>query len=135
MRIVCCREVLAAVCVAAILSAGSVSVGVAADDKPSYTGQWKNFKYGTSGPLTCTFLEQDGEKWKAEFTGKFKGEPFRYPATFSANEQDGGMAFKGETILDGDKYEWYGGLKDGKIAGRFKSLKGYYGEFHLKKDD
>jgi hypothetical protein len=97
-----------------------------------YQGTWINRKYKTTGPLRCTVREKEGNRWKARFNGTFKGDPFTYTVEFTAKKGEGKTDLKGKATLDGDQYEWTGQLKGVNFTVRYRSLKGYNGEFTLK---
>jgi hypothetical protein len=100
----------------------------------TFSGQWKNYKYKPSGTRSCTATPQGDDAWKGRFQGKFKGDPFDYTVTFAARTKGGQTNLQGTAELDGDRFQWTGYMKGDTLYGKFRSLKGYYGEFVLKKD-
>ncbi|MCA9176642.1 MAG: hypothetical protein KDB14_19270 [Planctomycetales bacterium] len=104
-----------------------------ADSDTVWEGQWNNRKYNTTGPLRCTGLTREGNQWKATFSGTFMGDPFKYEVAFDGKPGKGRTELQGQATLDGDRYQWSGQADATTIQGQYKSLKGYYGTFTLKK--
>lgn len=100
--------------------------------KKSWSGNWNNRKYGTSGPVTCNALMTDEKKWKASFVGEGLGKPFKYDVEITATEKSGQTQLQGKSKVDGDSYEWSGYLKGDTLYGRYRSSSGNNGEFQLK---
>jgi hypothetical protein len=98
-----------------------------------FTGKWVNRKMRSSGPLTCD-LKPGGEgEWSARFEGTFKGEGFKYDVKFAAKTTGTKTAFKGDAVIDGDPYQWTGSLKGDAFNVKYRSTKGYTGDFTLKR--
>lgn len=123
--------------VARILALMLIFAGVlrAQETERIWEGTWKNRKFNTTGPLKCTASTEDGKTWKATFDGKFMGEDFSYETEFSAKKARKQLNLSGKATLDGDRYEWAGHMKDDQLFGKFRSLKGYFGEFILTEKD
>jgi hypothetical protein len=117
----------------------STQVALWADDEEAnkktfvYKGTWVNRKMKSSGPLQCTMEESDDSEWSARFEGKFKNDPFKYDVKFSAKKSSGKTDLKGSAVIDGDPYEWVGSIKGDTLTVRYRSTKGYNGEFRMKK--
>ncbi|GAB4160899.1 MAG: hypothetical protein Tsb009_38210 [Planctomycetaceae bacterium] len=113
-----------------VLSATSV---LAAEETKTWRGTWRNKRYNTTGPLSCTATTTDGGKtWTAKFEGLFKREKFSYNVKFTGRKFKGRTLLKGTATLDGDRYQWAGYIRGNTLYGQFKSLKRYYGFFSLK---
>jgi hypothetical protein len=117
---------------------GLLAVGpfVRAEDGESatYKGTWVNRKMRSSGPLTCIMEQGEvGTEWKARFEGTFKNDPFKYDVTFDSAEGKGKTDLKGKANVDGDEYEWTGTLKGDVLTIKYRSGRGYNGEFAMKK--
>lgn len=97
------------------------------------SGTWNNKRYGTRGPLNCVAESKDGKTWKATFTGKFRRSPFKFNAKFAGTKAKGRTNLKGTAIVDGDRYQWAGSIKGNVLNGQFRSQKGYFGNFTLRK--
>ncbi|MCA9114644.1 MAG: hypothetical protein KDA79_06125 [Planctomycetaceae bacterium] len=106
--------------------------GVASADEMTWEGTWNNKKYGTSGPLKCVATETKKGQWSGTFTGTFKGDPFKYEATFRSRKARGGQALAGTATIRGHQYQWTGSMKDGTLSGKYRNNVGYYGEFVLQ---
>ncbi len=98
----------------------------------SWQGTWKNFKFKSSGPIACKAVAIAENTWEGKFTGLFHGDPFEYTITFQAIEKQGVTNLQGAAKLDGDRYEWVGQVEGAAFRGKFRSLKGYYGEFNMR---
>jgi len=98
----------------------------------TWNGTWTNKKYGTSGPLKCVATFDGKDTWKATFTGKFKGDPFKYPAEFKAQTKGRQTLLSGDSVIRGHKYKWKGAFKGKKLGGQYTSTVGYYGQFILE---
>ena len=99
----------------------------------NYSGQWKNARRGTNGPIRCVLQKADGGEWSAKFEGTFKGDPFKYDAKFNATKKGAGHTLKGEAKVSGEAYEWAGSLKGDTLTVNYKSATGNFGTFALKK--
>ena len=125
----------------AAAAALAIGLGLAsADDTKSdpstvvYKGTWVNRKMGSSGPLQCSVEPgEDDAEWAAVFTGKFKGEGFKYEVKFAATKAGTKTNLKGSAKIDGDPYEWTGAIKGEAFSVKYRSEKGYNGEFTLKR--
>ena len=104
----------------------------AADGEQTWEGTWNNKKYGTSGPLKCVASETRKGTWTAVFTGTFKGDPFKYEATFRSRKARGGQALAGTATIRGHQYQWTGSMRGSMLNGKYRNNAGYYGEFILK---
>ena len=98
-----------------------------------FQGTWVNRKMRTQGPLRCTMEISDESEWSARFDGKFKSDNFKYDVKFDAKKTGAKTDLKGKADVDGDEYEWIGVLKGDSLTIRYKSVKGYNGEFNMKK--
>ncbi|WP_298867357.1 hypothetical protein [uncultured Gimesia sp.] len=103
-----------------------------AGESRTWEGKWNNRKYNTTGPLKCVAKSDDKGTWKATFTGLFKGDPFKYEATFQSKPKGKQFDLSGNATIRGHKYQWMGLMKGATLSGRYKSNIGYYGEFVLK---
>lgn len=120
--------------VLSLLAVGALSVTavIAAEDgEKTWQGNWKNFRYKTTGPLKCVAIPRETGDWTARFEGTFMGDPFGYDVKFTANKLRDRVILKGTAVIDGDPYQWEGYLKGKMLFGRFRSQKGYFGEFSL----
>ncbi|MEQ8791276.1 MAG: hypothetical protein RIC55_33755 [Pirellulaceae bacterium] len=100
----------------------------------SFSGQWKNYKFKTSGPLSCSASPKGDDAWQGRFQGTFMGDPFDYTVTFASMTKGNQTNLQGTAELDGDRYQWTGYMKGDTLYGKFRSQKGYFGEFVLKED-
>jgi len=106
----------------------------AEDAARTWEGTWNNRKFGTKGSLKCVATEDDKGVFKAVFTGKFMGDPFKYEATFqskktkSRNER----TLSGKAVIRGHDYQWTGKMKGKSLTGKYRSSVGYFGTFVLK---
>lgn len=103
-----------------------------AGETRTWEGKWNNRKYNTTGPLKCVATSDESGKWKATFTGLFKGDPFKYEATFQSKPMGNQQKLSGDAIIRGHQYQWIGSMKGNMLNGKYKSNIGYYGEFILK---
>lgn len=103
-----------------------------AGEKRTWEGKWNNRKYNTTGPLKCVATSNDKGVWKATFTGLFKGDPFKYEATFQSKLKGKQLNLAGNATIRGHKYQWIGLMNANTLSGKYKSNIGYYGEFVLK---
>lgn len=103
-----------------------------AGETKTWAGKWTNRKYNTSGPLKCVAKSDDKGVWKGTFTGLFKGDPFKYEATFKSRPSGRQLNLAGDATIRGHKYQWTGSMKGTTLSGKYKSNIGYYGEFVLK---
>lgn len=110
---------------------GSLSL-LDAGETRTWEGKWNNRKYKTTGPLKCVATSDDKGVWKATFTGLFKGDPFKYQATFQSRLNGKQLNLAGGATIRGHKYQWTGFMKGTTLSGKYKSNIGYYGEFVLK---
>ncbi|QDU05607.1 hypothetical protein V6x_53470 [Gimesia chilikensis] len=105
---------------------------VRAGETRTWEGKWNNRKYNTTGPLKCVATSDDKGNWKATFTGLFKGDPFKYEATFQSKSTGSQHNLSGKATIRGHQYQWIGLMKGTTLSGKYKSNIGYYGEFVLK---
>lgn len=103
-----------------------------AGETRTWEGKWNNRKYNTTGPLKCVATTNDKGVWQATFTGLFKGDPFKYEATFQSRANGKQLNLAGDATIRGHKYQWTGFMKDTTLRGKYKSDIGYYGEFVLQ---
>ncbi|HAH45790.1 hypothetical protein [Gimesia sp.] len=103
-----------------------------ADEIRTWEGKWNNRKYNTTGPLKCIATSDESGKWKATFTGLFKGDPFKYEATFQSKPDGKQLKLSGDAVIRGHQYQWTGSMTGNTLSGKYKSNIGYYGEFILK---
>lgn len=103
-----------------------------AGEMRTWEGKWNNRKYNTTGPLKCVATSDDQGIWKATFTGLFKGDPFKYEATFQSRRVNKQLNLTGKATIRGHQYEWVGFMRGTTFSGKYKSNIGYYGEFVLK---
>lgn len=115
----------------ALFMMSSVSL-LEAGEMRTWEGKWNNRKYNTTGPLKCVATSDDKGVWKATFTGLFKGDPFKYKATFQSQPKGKQLNLAGTATIRGHKYQWAGFMKGTTLSGKYKSNIGYYGEFVLK---
>ncbi len=101
-------------------------------EEKSWTGGWNNRKYRTNGPLTCTVTSQEKSTWKATFTGKGIGRPFRYEVSFTAMKKGNITYLRGTSKLKGDVYQWVGQIRGKVLYGRYRSGSGNNGEMRLQ---
>lgn len=120
-----------AIFLASLLLSASVCLG-AEEQSQTWTGQWQNNKYNTTGKLSCTAVPQEDNTYEGRFSGEFKGEAFEYTVTFQAQQQRGQSLLQGKAQLDGDVYEWSGVVRGNTFYGKFRSLKGNNGHFVLR---
>lgn len=111
-----------------LLSASQLKAG----EQRTWEGKWNNRKYNTTGPLKCVATSDDKGTWKATFTGLFKGDPFKYEATFQSKPNGKLLNLAGTATIRGHKYQWIGLMNENTLSGKYKSSIGYYGEFVLK---
>ncbi|QDT45007.1 hypothetical protein Pan241w_51240 [Gimesia alba] len=103
-----------------------------AGETRTWEGKWNNRKYNTTGPLKCVATSDEKGIWKATFTGLFKGDPFKYQATFRSQAKGQQLNLTGDATIRGHKYQWTGFMKGATLSGKYRSNIGYYGEFVLK---
>ena len=132
---------------AVLMGTTLLAFGVRADDEDEpksktpkggiFEGKWVNRKMGSSGPLRCVLKPSEEGDRSATFDGTFKGEPFKYDVTFTAKTSAAKTDLKGNAVIDGDPYNWQGTLKGDSLNVKYRSVKGYNGDFTLKrgKDD
>ena len=97
----------------------------------TWEGTWNNRKYGTRGPLQCVATEKRDGQWEATFTGKFRGDPFRYTATFQSSPARRGLQLQGNNTVRGHQYQWTGTLDARQLKGQYRNNVGYNGQFIL----
>ncbi len=114
---------------AAVLCVGSVATG---QNSLTWSGQWQNRKYGTSGPLKCVARETKPGQWSATFTGTFKGDPFQYKANFQSRAGRQGLELSGQSTVSGHRYQWTGGMSATQFRIKYRNRIGYNGDFVLK---
>jgi hypothetical protein len=122
----------------AALTFGFALAAAEDDEKPAtavYQGTWVNRKMRSNGPLRCTLqpASEAGDEWSGRFEGKFKGEGFKYDVKFDAKKSASKTDLQGKATIDGDLYEWTGVLKGENFTLKYRSAKGYNGEFTMKK--
>ena len=107
---------------------------IAQDAARTWEGTWNNKKFGTKGPLKCVATEDDKGAFKATFTGKFMGDPFKYKATFQSKKKKGRSkrTLSGKAVIRGHDYQWTGEMKGKMLIGKYRSSVGYFGTFVLK---
>ena len=115
----------------AVLISVAVPVWGAGESK-TWEGTWTNRKYGTSGPLKCVATQEKEGVWNGTFTGKFKGDPFEYKATFQSKKKGRKQILSGKATIRGHKYQWVGEMNGKNLRGQYKSTVGYFGGFVLK---
>ncbi len=117
-----------------LVLAAPLLAGVCLAEEPvrTWKGQWNNRKYGTTGPLECQATTDGKGNWKAVFTGKFQGDPFRYEATFQSREVRKQTQLAGTATVRGHGYKWQGVMQQDMLRGKYTSTIGYFGEFALK---
>ena len=72
-------------------------------------------------------------EFKATFTGKFMGDPFKYEAVFQSKKKGPNQrTLSGMAVIRGHDYEWTGEMKGKSLKGKYKSSVGYFGTFVLK---
>jgi hypothetical protein len=105
----------------------------AQDAARTWEGTWNNKKFGTKGPLKCVATEDDKGVFKATFTGKFMGDPFKYEATFESKKKGRNQrTLSGKSVIRGHDYKWTGEMKGKSLKGKYTSSVGYFGTFVLK---
>lgn len=104
----------------------------AAAEKRTFEGTWVNRRYGTSGKLKCDAQEVKPGAWKATFTAEFRGTDNVYKVEFKSKKTARGLALTGTAKIMGHSYKWTGSLRDGRLAGNYRSSNNYYGPFVLK---
>lgn len=124
-------SLLSVVLLAAFLFQAEIANAQDAKSK-TWAGTWTNKKYNTTGPLKCVATPGKDGKWKATFTGKFQGDPFKYQAEFSSKPGKGMTLLAGKSKVRGHDYQWTGNIKGTTLTGKYNSSVGYYGNFVLK---
>ena len=143
------RQVLEFVRVFAILGVASLAGSVMLaddDDEPKkkkkeseaptgtvYSGTFINRKTGAKGPIKAHLKPSEEGPWEGKFEGTFKGRPFEYNVEFDATSKGKKTDLKGNATIDGDPYQWTGFLQGDAMNIKYRSSKGYNGDFTLKK--
>jgi hypothetical protein len=98
-----------------------------------FEGTWVNRKMGSRGPLRAHITPSDEGEWAGKFEGTFKGDRFQYEVTFNAKTSATKTDLKGNATIDGDPYQWNGTLKGDALNIKYRSSKGFNGDFTLKR--